>query len=152
MITDRLLNAHLYFGLSQGIAEAFRFLQSGAYRPLPEGRHQIDGDRLFAIVQSSQTKPAEECAWEAHRKYIDVQFLAEGVVDMGYANIEGLSVKTPYDETSDIEWLDGDGSFFTLQSGSFAVFFPQDAHIPHRAVENKLGLIRKVVMKVALSA
>jgi len=34
-----------------------------------------------------QTKPREQGIWEAHRKYIDVQYMIQGSELMGWASI-----------------------------------------------------------------
>ena len=52
------------------------------------GKIPIQGDQVFALVRDNTTKPRAQGTWEAHRKYIDVQFLAAGVEEMGYANIK----------------------------------------------------------------
>ena len=52
------------------------------------GKIPIQGDQVFALVQDNTTKPRAQGTWEAHRKYIDVQFLTAGVEEIGYANIK----------------------------------------------------------------
>lgn len=88
--------------------------------------------------------------WEAHRKYIDVQFVAAGVEEMGYANVDTLTVKKPYDETADYALFDGAGTFVKVPTGSFTIFFPQDGHIPGSAIDGQPAAVRKVVVKVAV--
>jgi YhcH/YjgK/YiaL family protein len=98
-------------------------------------------------VSDYETAPAEEKGWEAHRRYIDVQYIASGTEKMGYAEISALRVVSEYDEDKDIIWLDGDGDFVTAHAGTFVVFFRQDAHKPGVTVENPCS-VRKVVVKV----
>ena len=81
--------------------------------------------------------------WEAHRKYIDVQFVAAGVEEMGYANVKTLTIKKSYDERDDYSLFDGAGSFVTIPTGSFTFFFPEDGHIPGAAAdENQRSFAR----------
>ncbi len=54
-------------------------------RAVALGRHDLDGDDLFALVQEYTTRAADECVWEAHRRYIDVQFVVTGAERMGVA-------------------------------------------------------------------
>ena len=79
-----------------------------------------------------------------------MQFVAAGVEQMGYANINTLTVKNPYDEQADYALFDGRGSFVTVPAGSFTIFFPEDGHIPGSAVDEQPAAVRKVVVKVAV--
>ena len=117
---------------------------------LPVGKIPIQGDQIYALVQDNTTKTRDQGVWEAHRKYIDVQFVAAGVEEMGYANIQTLTVKQPYDEQVDYALFDGSGSFVTVAAGSFTIFFPEDGHIPGSAVDGQPAAVRKVVVKVAV--
>ena len=78
MIVDRLENWSFYAGLPPRIVRALEFLRDTDLAALSLGRHELDGDRLFALVQEYTTKPIEQCKWEAHRRYCDVQFVARG--------------------------------------------------------------------------
>lgn len=150
MILDTLANAGRYTLLAPRIAAALKFLRDNDCAALPVGKTPIQGDQLFALVQDNTTKPREQGQWEAHRKYIDVQFVAAGVEQMGWANIGALAVKKPYDEPTDVAFFDGPGSFVTVPAGSFTIFFPEDAHIPGVAVNDLPAAVRKVVIKAAV--
>ena len=150
MIIDTLANAALYFALGERIAVALEYLRENDCIRLPAGKIPIQGEQIYALVQDNTTKPRDQGVWEAHRKYIDVQFVAAGVEEMGYANIQTLTVKKPYDEQVDYALFEGSGSFVTVPAGSFTIFFPEDGHIPGSAVAGKPAAVRKVVVKVAV--
>lgn len=150
MILDKLSNAKQYANLGERIATALQYLKDNDCTRLPVGKVAIDGEQIFALVQDNTTKPRAQGVWEAHRKYIDVQYVAAGVEEMGYANIDTLTVKQPYDEQKDFALFSGDGSFVTVPAGSFTVFFPADGHIPGSAVGDRPSAVRKVVVKVAV--
>lgn len=150
MILDKLENASLYFPLGERIALALAYLRETDCTQLAVGKIPIQGEQVFALVQDNTTKPRAQGVWEAHKKYIDVQFVAAGVEEMGYANIQTLRVKRPYDDQSDFALFEGDGSFVTVPAGSFTIFFPGDGHIPGSAVDDKPAAVRKVVVKVAV--
>lgn len=150
MILDTLDNAARYYVLGERIAVALKYLQHNDCTTLPVGKISIQGDQVFALVQDNTTKPRAQGVWEAHRKYIDVQFVAAGSEQMGYANIKTLTVKQPYDEQSDVGFFDGPGSFVTVTAGSFTIFFPSDGHIPGSAIDERPAAVRKVVVKVAV--
>lgn len=151
MILDTLKNADQYFVLGERLAAAFKFLRDNDCTQLPVGKIPIRGDEIYALVQDNTTKLRSEGVWEAHRKYIDVQFVAAGVEQMGYANVETLTVKKPYDAQVDYGLFDGTGSYVTVPAGSFTIFFPQDGHIPGSAVNEQPASVRKVVVKVAVA-
>jgi len=150
MIIDTLDNATQYFGLGERIASALQYLQDNDCTKLAVEKIPIHGDQVYVLVQDNTTKPREQGVWEAHRKYIDVQYVAFGVEEMGYANIKTLTVKKSYDEKDDYELFDGVGSFVTVPAGSFTIFFPEDGHIPGSAVDDKPAAVRKIVVKVAV--
>jgi YhcH/YjgK/YiaL family protein len=127
-----------------------QYLQEHDGTRLPLGKTPIDGDQIFALVQDNTTKPKAEGVWEAHRKYIDVQFVAAGVEQMGWAKVDTLTVKKPYDADADYALFDGPGDFLTVPAGSFTIFFPQDGHIPGVAVNDQPSAVRKIVVKVAV--
>ena len=149
MILDKFDNAHLYEHVHSLLPAAFEFLGAKATADLPSGRHELRGTQLFAIVQQYETKPREQGFWEAHRRYIDVQYVVEGAERMGYANLDRLAVRDPYDADRDLLVLDGDGDLFTVSAGHFAVFTPQDAHMPGLAVQGP-AIVHKIVVKIAV--
>ncbi len=146
MVRDTLSNAALYLPLDAGIARALRFLADGGHRALvPDERHDL-GDGVVATAEAFDTRRREDGTWEAHRKHIDVQCVIEGLELMGHAPIGALRAQ-PYDETRDVLFAEGDGDFFHLSPGGFAIFWPADAHMPGMATGAPAPL-RKVVIKV----
>ena len=150
MILDSLDRAATYAGLGSRIALALKFLQDNDCTKLPAGKMPIDGDNVYALVQDYQSKPRSEGVWEAHRRHLDVQFVAAGIEEMGYAPLASLTPRTPYDETKDFELFNGPGNFVTVPAGHFTIFYPQDGHIPGLAAEGNPAPVRKVVVKVRL--
>lgn len=146
MIIDNLKNSSMYYGLGTGVAAGLKFLQETDLSSLQKGRHDLEGGKSFAIVSDYDTKPTEEGLWEAHRKYIDIQFVVTGSERMGYANIDSLKAQ-PYDEENDFVGLEGEGDYFTVDAGEFAIFAPQDGHMPGLLVESPQA-VRKVIVKV----
>ena len=148
MVIDSIENAGLYYGLGQGIKRALRFLQQDV-KDLPDGRIDIDGDNLFAIVQQYTTKASTDGFWEAHRKYIDVQFVVSGRELIGYAPATGMQV-TEFNEERDLVKLDGSGNFIELNANTFMILFPHDAHMPGIMLTEP-SPVKKIVIKVAVS-
>ena len=153
MIVDKIENAHLYTSLSHALAKAFELLKNEKLINTPDGRYQVDGENLYYIVQHYITKPLEEGKLEAHRKYIDVQFIAEGEELLGYYPLDNLKIATPYDQTKDVAFynLPKKISTITLEEGMFCILFPNDAHLPSRQINDPSNVF-KVVVKVKIYA
>jgi YhcH/YjgK/YiaL family protein len=118
---------------------------------LANGKHMIDGDRLFAMVQRYRTKPVAEGRWEMHKKYIDVQYVAAGSESIGFAPLAGDSlVEESYDPSRDVAFYKMSGVFLPVSAGTFAVFTPDEVHAPCLAPadpEPAAGEVLKVVVK-----
>ena len=147
MILDRLENAGQYRALGPGLAKGLAFLAETGFCGREDGRIAIEGDDLYAILMSYKTRPSEEGRWEAHRKYLDIQCVLAGAERIGWANLGELEPDGEYDPDKDALFLHGVGSFFAAKAGTFAVFGPQDAHMPGLAL-GPPALVRKVVVKV----
>ncbi len=101
MILDSLAQQARYRGLHPGFAVAFDWLLK--FDPAtPDGRIAIDGERVFALVQSYATAPAAEKRIETHREHIDIQYVARGTEIMLWAPSAGLKVTAPYDPAKDV--------------------------------------------------
>jgi len=147
MILDTLDNAARYAGLKNGLSEGFGFLAQPGLSDLADGKYEIAGDRIFAIVQRNQGRKVEEGQLEGHRNYIDIQYVISGEESMGWSPRAGLVNSVAYDATKDLEFFEGDPeSIVRVPPGSFTVFLPSDAHLPLIGE----GPIHKVVVKVAL--
>jgi len=125
---------------------AFDFLKK--FDPAtPDGRIDLDGDWLFALVQSYTTKAAAELAFEAHRQFLDIQFVAAGAEIIPWAPVETLVPRGPYDAARDFTAYDGLAcAELRCTAGMFAVFFPEHGHMP-RAMLGATTLVKKVVIK-----
>ena len=147
MILDTLNNAAKYAGLKIGISEAFGFLDQPGLAELPAGKYEISGDRVYAIIERVNGRKVEDGELEAHRKYIDIQYVISGDESMGWKNREGLVNSMDYDEGRDLEFFQGEpASIVRVPPRSFAVFLPTDAHLPLIGE----GPIHKVIVKVAV--
>lgn len=150
MITDRLANAGLYRHLHPRIAAALDWLAATDLAAVPLGRMPIDDDEIFALVQDYTPKDAALVKLEAHRAYWDVQYVVHGAERMGWVNLAEVSVLEPYDTDRDVAFFSGTASFIRVPAGSFAIFGPEDVHMPGVALdgEGEAGVVRKIVVKV----
>jgi YhcH/YjgK/YiaL family protein len=147
MILDHLENATLYYRLGDRLAVALRALQKPELLRADDGRHELQGADVFALVQRYDTKPRDQGRWEAHRRHIDVQYVVSGTEVMGHAQLAGMTVTEPYNAEKDVVFLDGQGNFITVAAGMFAIFHPHDAHMPGLAVAVPAP-VHKIVIKI----
>jgi YhcH/YjgK/YiaL family protein len=150
MIADSLMHAARYYGLHPLFRSAFEYLRRVPHGT-PDGRHPIDGDRLYALPKSYETVPRTERGFEAHRRYIDIHFVLLGEEVIYHTPVERLEIREPYHEDRDImffrEPLAASPTF--LRAGDFGVYFPHDAHKPG-CLHTAPMAVRKILLKVAV--
>lgn len=151
MILDKLENADRYFGCAEGLEQAFRFLMDNELDELPACKIRVDGDDLFVNILDFTGKEEADCKMEAHKDYIDIQLIVNGEGEkMGWKPQEDCrEILTEYNEQKDVEFYkDKAESMFFVPEGSFAIFFPEDAHQPGIAPGQTY---RKVIAKVKVN-
>ena len=141
--------AILYYKNKERWAKAFKFLRNNDLTKLDVKRYDIDGDNLFATVSEYQSKNEESAKFEAHRKYIDIQYVISGKEIINLAPISTLKeVLTPYDAAKDIEFITVSKVVnYKANPSNFFIFFPDDAHRPGLK-DGSNSPVRKVVIKV----
>jgi len=148
MILDTLPRAARYAVLHPSFGRAFDFLSTTALGSLAAGRHELDGDRLFILIDHKDGRGREGARLEAHRKYVDIQYTFEGLEEIGWSPL--ATPRPPaggYDETKDIAFFDDRPStWLSVPPGLFTIFFPEDAHAPLGG----RGLLKKAIVKVAV--
>lgn len=149
MIFDAIENVEIYSGLGEKFKTAFEFIKSTDLKSLEDGKIEIDGENIFAIMQKYETKDSDNAKWEAHRKYIDIQYMISGAENMGFVLADYLEVLEKYNEEEDVELLKGLGDFVQVNEGEFVVFFPDDAHMPGLKIKES-EKIHKVVVKIKI--
>ena len=149
ILVDKLQNAERYYDLNPGFEKAFAFLGRSDLAELPGGTYKIDDDRVFCMISKGPGRTRAEAKLEAHRKYIDIQYIITGKEEMGYKPTDKCKlILINYDPDRDIMFFnDKPDSWNTVRAGSFAIFFPKDAHAP---MVSK-GEIHKAVIKVAVA-
>jgi YhcH/YjgK/YiaL family protein len=147
MIVDKTDNLQLYTRLGSKFQKAFTFITDPELMLLDNGKYEIDGDDIFALVSEYKTKDEIDGKFESHKKYIDVQFLAKGAELIGYAPFKNQELITEYNNDKDIAFYKGDKSFLKIEQGMFAVFFPGELHMP--GIKTSISeTVKKVVIKI----
>ena len=149
MIIDKIENSGLYLNLSKRIAKAFKYVDSTDFSRIEPGRYEIEDDNIFAIVNEYETKNVNDCVLEAHRKFIDIQYICSGVELIGVAPLVNQIPTKEYDETKDCAFFNEETSFVKMTGGMFAIFFPDDLHMPGVKTDS-ISKVKKVVIKVRI--
>lgn len=152
MIAIKLEDAARQAPRGAGLQKALDFLRRPGTLSLPDGRHEIDGEKVFALVQRYETLAAARPRFEAHRKYVDVQFIAAGAEVIGWAPLVSVRVDEPYDAGKDVCFGEAAGGWtpVRLEAGQLAVLYPEDAHAP-RLAAGAPARVAKIVVKVAVT-
>mgnify|MGYP001764963314 CR=1 FL=1 len=148
MILATLTEADRYAALHPLFARAFDFLRNTDLKALAPGKHEVQGEQIFVIVEACDGRTRADAKLECHRRYIDIQLVLEGVDEMGWKPVaECAHPVTDYDAARDIRFFnDVPSSWIATPAGSFCLFFPDDAHAPLVSADS----IRKVVVKIAV--
>lgn len=116
-----------------------------------DGKVELDGKNLYIAFSNYDSKDRKDCKYEAHKNYIDVQYVIEGEEAMAVTTAEGLSVKKEYDPEKDVVFFNDDkpGIEYVLKAGDYIVVFPDDVHMP-KVKSGKVCHIKKAVVKIKI--
>ncbi len=146
MIYDSLKHLESYKGIHPGILRGLELIRNTDFSNMEDGRHEIDGDNLFIMLQSYETKLKNDTP-EAHKKYIDIQYLISGQEKIGVGPLEEMTEETEGHPERDIWFYHGPSSEISLEGDKFVVLWPGDAHAPCIAVDAPAPC-RKCIVKV----
>ena len=146
MIIDSLDTLSHYTSLHPEFSKVIEVLNSNMYKNLPNGKHIIEKERLYMIIEDQVYMPEFKCTLEAHKKYIDIQCVIDGSFSFGWKHIDVCNaVLKEYSEEYDIVFFSDEPlEHYTLQANQFAIFFPHDAHAPRTPSK----YVKKVIFKV----
>jgi YhcH/YjgK/YiaL family protein len=136
---------------TQGLEPAFEYLAKLDPASITPGRTPIVGDEVYAVASKYPTKAVETARFEAHKKFLDVQYVVSGQETIGFLpSIEGLTVLEPYKAEKDIEFFAVPPSYSSLvvRTGQFALLRPGQAHMPGCHLDGPHDVV-KVVVKVS---
>ena len=151
MILDIAENIENYFDPGDDVYNAVEFVTNFDLTQ-PDGTYPIDGEDVFAIVQSVTTEGASDREFEAHRKFIDVQMVLEGIERQDVANVnDNIRITKDYDEDKDAMFFEEPELFSTMimQPGMFVIYTPTDGHRPCCSIGSPKN-IRKVCVKIKI--
>lgn len=152
MIVTDLEHIEHQVPMTPALQKAIAFLRRHDIANLPDGKAEIYGDRVFAIVQRYETAAADAPKFECHRKYIDVQFIGSGEETIGWAPGESMTITEAYNADKDVcfgKVAAGKWTPVRLGAGQCAVLWPEDGHAPKLSVDAPCAVM-KIVVKVAV--
>ena len=149
MIKNSLKYTKIYYNLSKNLKTALEFLENNNLKNFQNGKYEIQGEDIYVNIQDYQTKPQNQGKWEAHRKYIDIQFIIEGSEKIGVGEIQNYTTTEDYNNEKDVEFLSTNlqAEFLTLNKNDFIILYPQDVHMPQICCD-KTTYVKKAVLKV----
>lgn len=143
---DRLLPQ-----VASNVKKALELLKQVDVMNLPNGKTPLDGENIFASVNTYETEPVTDRRPEKHFKYIDIQILGAGREAIGYTDVENVSDLTEdRRETNDVVFYGTTRkeNFVELEKGDFAIFFPWEVHRPNCWFGEGPETVKKIVVKV----
>ena len=153
MIFSKLTAKDPLTAYPKAIRQALEFIQKTDWKAIENGKHPIDGDKMFANVMDMTTRPFEGSHPEIHEKYIDLMYWPEGGEKIGVAPYLGSEAVFEARPENDIALLESveDESFLLAKPGFFGVFFPWDAHRPGLMLGDAPATSRKCVAKISVA-
>ena len=147
MVHDRIENAGLYAGLGPRFRIALEWLAANGASCAAEEPVAVADGVVARPARYDPHAPDPE-RFEFHRRFADVQFVAEGEERVLVAPLAETRAVAPFDEAADVGFGSAEGGAVRLRAGEFLVLFPHEAHQPGVAAETGAGKVRKIVVKV----
>ena len=129
-----------YEAVLPGLAEALEAIKNLTDLE-PKNYPLSNGNRFF--VTAGTTKPVSNA--EAHRNYLDIQYIVKGKEVMGWADLADCTLEGEFNETKDVGKYSGKFEYMTINEGMCYVAFPEDAHMPGRHLEVPNDFVKVVV-------
>lgn len=151
MILDKIENIEIYNGVSENIRRAIAYIKSTDFSTMQTGKHEID-ENMFLLVNEYETKDNELDILEAHKTYIDFQYIMEGSEIIEYELLNEQKIYKDYQTDDDYILFHKTKNVSQLKfsAGMFAILFPDDLHLPGVINASKSN-IKKLVLKVLIS-
>lgn len=158
MILDKIQNRALYEALHKNFGFAFDMIEGAVEDGLPVGKYEfkdmgkVSGKELWISVQEYETKPREEKKFEGHQNYIDIQYIISGHEEMEVCDLSRAEATTEYNGEKDVQFFvpKAETTKLTLQAGDYAIFFPDDIHMPGVSPKGGDVAVKKIVAKIKI--
>jgi biofilm protein TabA len=146
MVLDHIINCEKYYNQHPRFKMGFEFLKNLTEKSFDQTRVDLDGDNCFVLLYRGDGRGSEQITLEAHRNYIDIQYVFDGSDLIGYRDLsECEKIKQAYDAEKDfIFFNDAPSCNIDVQKKYFTLFFPNDAHAPQIGTAFMLKAVVKV--------
>ena len=150
MIFDKICNIKNYKGIDKNLDIAIDSIARREYIKGISGKNLVQEEEVFFNVQNYITKNQEECFFETHKEYLDIQLVMFGEEKIGVTEIEKLKLDKEYDKERDLETQKGEPEIvFEMNENNFLILFPGEPHMP--GIKNNENIeIKKIVYKIKM--
>ncbi len=149
MIYDNIKNLKKYNSLHKNFYLVEEFINKNDLKLLECQKYPIKNEDVYVVIQEYLTKDENSSLLEAHKKYIDIQYVIQGKEKIGIAMLCSTTEATEYSQEKDIIFLNGKHEYINANNENFFIFFPQDAHKPSISIENTSS-VKKAVFKIKI--
>lgn len=136
--------------IDKRLADAVHYITTLEKNKLEIGTYKVN-DNFYYSVQEYYTKPQSECLLESHKKYVDIQWIVEGVEAIEMVDISRLQVEKIYSKDKDIMYWKVIPNMMrvVLKEETYIVLYPDNAHMGCISIENPVR-VKKIVGKVKI--
>lgn len=146
MIFDRITNLETYAKGDEKLTAIVEFLKANPVEILDDGRHELSLG-VYANVGAGPVRDGGD--FEVHRRYADLQLMAEGSEIMEWAHLSDMTGGTEYNGEGDFQLFSCQPAgtvSLKVYPGYFAIFYPQDGHKPSLRLDHDFS--RKIIFKI----
>lgn len=101
------------------------------------------------MVQQGTTKSNVGMEIEAHRNFLDIQYIVKGQETVGWAPLETLTPSGEYNPAKDKGMYTGHCDYMVIGEGYCYVVYPEDGHMPGVHLDTP-SEYQKIVVKLAV--
>ena len=131
-----------YTSVIPGLEEAVAFVNK--LEQFEPATYPLSGNNKV-LVQSLVTKPFETSLLEAHRKFLDIQYIISGKEVVGWAPVAALNPTEEYNDAKDKCMYEGKSYPMEIAEGYCYVVYPEDAHAPSVHLDEAHNIIKLVI-------
>lgn len=152
MVLDQIKNLKDYEGIGFNADLILAFIEEAEEKNLPCGKYDLDGEDLFALIQEYETENPKDRLYEAHKQYIDIQYMAKGCEVIYGAGVDTLTLVEDLTDQRDLLLYDlaEVRAKMLVREKCFALFLPQDGHMPCCFYKKEPLMVRKIVFKIRI--
>ena len=150
MIIDYLKNLGNYKEPFAGITEVTSFIKERNLAALKPDRYELTGGSYVNVLAYETKLEPATAVLEAHRKYIDFQYMISGAEVMLWHNLAGSKRSREYRDDDDCAFFEvADPMRLIVKSGMFCIFLPEDLHCASLFLDSPIH-VKKAVFKLRL--